>query len=174
LTDNTAGNILEDREGNIWVSSIKGLDRFSRRQLVAVGLPPTYVRFTLLAGAGGDVWVGSPDETPLLRISGEKIIEQRLPMAVSSVYRDDGGTVWWGREGRIWKQPKDRFESFARPTSANDWFWEIFPSGEPGAVPESARERRRLLKPPRRLPDPAGFRSARQGLYALKDDRRHT
>jgi len=29
LTNDEAGEILEDREGNIWVSSSKGLDRFS-------------------------------------------------------------------------------------------------------------------------------------------------
>jgi len=134
LTDKTAGNIIEDREGNIWVSSTKGLNRFSRGHLVSMSLPTNYLRFTLLAGEDGDIWVGSPSRNPLLRINDEKITQQNLPMEVSSVYRDSGGTVWWGGQGRIWKQDKDKVESFQHPRGENEWFWEIFPVGESGGL----------------------------------------
>jgi len=134
LTDNTTGNILEDREGNIWVSSNKGLDRFSRSHLVAFSLPPTYVRLTLLTGEDGDIWVASVNQNPLLRVSGEKIIEQRRPIKVASLYRDSGGTVWWGSHGGIWKQHKDQFNFFPHPVGSSGWFWEVFPAADPGGL----------------------------------------
>jgi signal transduction histidine kinase/ligand-binding sensor domain-containing protein len=134
LTDNTTGNILEDREGNIWVSSTKGLDRFSRGHLVALNLPPPYVRLTLLAGEDGDIWVASVGRNPLLRISGEKIIKESAPIKVSSFYRDPKGIIWWGSDGGIWQQNKNRFEFFPQPIGSNDWFWEIFPADESGGL----------------------------------------
>lgn len=134
LTNITVGNILEDREGNIWVSSIKGLDRFSRRPFVAMKLPQNYETFALLSGENGDVWASSPNKNPLLRINGEKIIEASQPMEISSVYRDSDGTVWWGGQGSIWKQSKERIESFPFPTKTKDSFWEIFSGGEAGGI----------------------------------------
>jgi len=134
LTDITAGNILEDREGNIWASSNKGLDRFSRSNLVSVNLPPSYVSLTLVPGENGEIWVGSSSRNPLLRINGEKITEESPPMSVSTVYHAADGTVWWGGQSRIWKQTKDRFESFTYPTDTKNWFWEIFPNVETGGL----------------------------------------
>ena len=134
LTDNTAGNILEDREGNIWISSTKGLDRFSRSNFVPVSLPASYVGLTLLAGENGDVWVASKGRNPLLRISGKELIKESGPMEVASLYRDPAGIVWWGSSGGIWKQHKGRFEFFPQPVGSNDWFWEIFPADESGGL----------------------------------------
>src|SRR5262249_44691766 len=57
LTNDEAGEILEDREGNIWVSSSKGLDRFSYCPLASVKLPSIYPSMTLLPVEGGDVLV---------------------------------------------------------------------------------------------------------------------
>ena len=134
LTDTAAGNILEDREGNIWISSTKGLNRFTRSHLVPVKLPPDYVRLAIVADERGDIWVASSGQNPLLRIRGEKITQQTPPMAVSTVYRDTDGTVWWGGASRIWKQTQDRFESFSCPLDARSWFWEIFPNVESGGL----------------------------------------
>ena len=134
LTDNTASNILEDREGNIWIGSTKGLDRFSRSAFISVSLPPTYVSLTLLAGEGDDIWAASTRRNPLLHISGDKIIEQSAPMEISCVYRDSGGIVWWGGNGGIWKQNEDRFQFFPQPANSNEGIWEIFPADDPGGL----------------------------------------
>ena len=59
LTDNSASTFFEDREGNIWVSSNKGLDRFRHSHLVPVILPAGHRGLTLLAGNDGEIWVAS-------------------------------------------------------------------------------------------------------------------
>ena len=75
LTNDEAGEILEDREGNVWVSSSKGLDRFSYCPLASVKLPSTYVSMTLLPVEGGDVLVATRGRGPMLRISRDRIIK---------------------------------------------------------------------------------------------------
>ncbi len=133
LTGNTADSLFEDREGNVWVSSTKGLDRFRHSHLVPVNLPAGYRGLTLLAGDGGDVWAASASENPLLRITGDQIIKQSAIMEVSSLYHDQGKAVWWGGKGGIWKQTQARFEHFPQPKNTKlDWFWEIFPNSEGG------------------------------------------
>jgi len=134
LSDISAGGTFEDREGNIWISSAKGLDRFSYSHLVPVKLPPSYVNLTLVAGEGGDLWVGSRGRPPLLRISGENIIEMNAPFELASAYRDSGGTIWWGTIGGILKQDKDRFHFFPMPDRWAEWFWEVFPADDPGGL----------------------------------------
>ena len=134
LTSNTAFNFLEDREGNVWASSSKGLDRFSYRPFVSVGLPAPYSNLTLLAGESGEVWVGTTIRNSLLRVSGEKVNKEGGPMEVASVFRDSGGTTWWGNAGGIWKQNRNQFEFFPRPKSLSGGIWEIFPADDPGGL----------------------------------------
>jgi signal transduction histidine kinase/ligand-binding sensor domain-containing protein len=130
LTDNATSNVFEDREGNIWIGSNKGLDRFRRSHLVPVSLPPGHRDFALLAGDKGDVWVGSAALKPLLRIHGEDIIPESIPMQISSVTRGANDVVWWGGHGGIWRQANDRragdrFDFFPQWRGTFDWLWEV-------------------------------------------------
>ncbi len=133
LTNDEAGEILEDHEGNIWVSSSKGLDRFSDSPLAWVRLPSPYVSMTLLPVEGGDVLVATRGRNPMLRISRDRIINEGVPMEIASFYRDSGGIVWWGGLGGIWKQNKDHFKFFPQPIGS-EWFWEVFPADESGGL----------------------------------------
>ena len=134
LTSNTAFNFLEDREGNVWASSSKGLDRFSSRPFISVELPAPYSNLTLLTGESGEVWVATTIRNSLLRVSGEKIIKEGGPMEVASVFRDSGGTTWWGNSDGIWKQDSNGFKFFPRPKSLSGGIWEIFPADDPGGL----------------------------------------
>jgi signal transduction histidine kinase/ligand-binding sensor domain-containing protein len=134
LTSNTASNFLEDREGNMWASSSKGLDRFSYRPFSSVRLPTPYTNLTLLAGESGEVWVGTSIRNPVLRVSGEKIIKESGPMEIASFFREPGGTIWWGSNRGIWKQDKDRYEFFPKPERFTGGIWEIFPADDPGGL----------------------------------------
>lgn len=138
LTDNTATNLLEDREGNIWVSSNKGLDRFRHSHLIPVGLPSGYRDLTLLVRDKGEVWVGSAASKPLLRIKGENITPTNVPMEVASVYRESSDIVWWGGHGGIWRQRGEQFDFFPQPKGLTfndlDWMWEVLPAGRNGGL----------------------------------------
>lgn len=134
LTSNTAFNFFEDREGNVWASSSKGLDRFSYRPFVAVGLPASYSNLTLLAGERGEVWVATTIRNSLLRVSGEKVIKEGGPMEVASVFRDSSETIWWGNADGIWKQQRNQFVFFPRPENLSGGVWEIFPADDPGGL----------------------------------------
>ncbi len=132
LTDNSAGQILEDREGNIWVSSNKGLDRFRHSHLVPVELPPGYRNFTLLADDDGTIWVGNSAKLPLLRLQGETLTLQGPAMRVASVWRDSGGTIWWGAQGGVWRQQNNRFDFFPQSIGSFDMLWEVIPDDSGG------------------------------------------
>jgi ligand-binding sensor domain-containing protein len=57
LSDDVVRAILQDREGNIWVGTNNGLDRFRKTNLVPVVLPFKTMYAVLAAGDAGDVWV---------------------------------------------------------------------------------------------------------------------
>lgn len=135
LSGDMANNLLEDREGNIWVSTVKGLDRFRHSHLVPLGLPHGHQRLTLLAGEGGEVWAGSATGRPLLRLRDGEVVVESIARQVSSVYRDPGGDVWWGCSGGILRQRKGQFEFFPQPGGTpKDWVWEIIRSADDGGL----------------------------------------
>jgi signal transduction histidine kinase/ligand-binding sensor domain-containing protein len=130
-----AYRLLEDREGNVWVGSSNGLDRFRQSEVVSVRLPQTYQGLTLLPDASGDIWVGNNDNQPLLRIRGDDILSERpgTGSKVSSVYRAPDGTVWWGCFNGLWRQRGPHFEFFPLPGDiVHDYLYEIFPSHKAG------------------------------------------
>ena len=51
--------MFEDREGNIWLGTRRGVERFRRDRLVAVGLPPDYSNVELARDDAGRVWIGA-------------------------------------------------------------------------------------------------------------------
>jgi signal transduction histidine kinase/ligand-binding sensor domain-containing protein len=135
LSSEAAGPILEDREGDIWIGTTKGLDRFRRSKLVPVSLPPGHQSLTLLAGENGEIWAASASGGPLMRVRGEEVIIENAATSIASVYRDRHGTVWWGARGGVWRQVGDRFDHFPQPgNAARQWIWEIFRGDDEGGL----------------------------------------
>src|SRR5207302_6960921 len=89
-----AYNLLEDREGNIWVGCSKGLVRFRHNQVVPVSLPQRYQKLVLLAGEDGEITVGTINSKPLLRIRGESLLAEKVGEQASSVFHGSNGDVW--------------------------------------------------------------------------------
>ena len=62
LTDNYVPSILEDREGNIWVGTKNGLDRFRASNVTTIFLPTVVPWAKIVAGENGDVWIANSSQ----------------------------------------------------------------------------------------------------------------
>jgi PAS domain S-box-containing protein len=136
FTGGVAAEILEDREGDIWVGCSKGLDRFRHSQVVPVALPRRHDELTLLAGQDGEVWIGTTSDEPLVDIRGERpFVFEKTGEEVSSVFRDSNEDVWWGGHRGVWRQTGTTFKRFPLPNDVvPDWIYEIMPGGADGGL----------------------------------------
>lgn len=100
LSGDFVGDIFEDREGNVWVATIGGLDRFRD---IAVGRLSTRqgldndAVLSVLATSDGDVWMSTLGG--LERWSEGVVQDYSLPGAgangdVGSLFEDSHGRVW--------------------------------------------------------------------------------
>jgi signal transduction histidine kinase/ligand-binding sensor domain-containing protein len=95
LSDNDVHAMMEDREGNIWVGTEGGLDRFRYRNLNWFPLPPKVRNFSFVAGDHGEVWTGSraDEPRPMMRVPDGKF-GPGGPLSVYMTYRDPDGAIW--------------------------------------------------------------------------------
>lgn len=94
LTDIQSNTVLEDREGNIWVGTDGGLDRFRYRNLTWNSLHADSHSFSLVAGDHGDILAGTR-YGPILRIPDGTPIKGS-PLDTYVAYRAANGTTWFG------------------------------------------------------------------------------
>lgn len=119
LTDNSVEAFLEDREGNIWVGTDGGLDRFRYRNLTWFQLPPDAGSFSLVAGDHGDIWVGSfPGKWHgMMRIQDGRLARGG-PLNAAVTYRDPDGAIWISAENRLFQWKDGRFLEITPPEQA--------------------------------------------------------
>jgi signal transduction histidine kinase/ligand-binding sensor domain-containing protein len=136
LSGEGAGIFLEDREGNIWVGSMNGLDRFRYSAIAPVELPDDFHKLTLLPGENGEVWVASAAKKTILRVG--KINSPPIELAktqVSSFFRDANGNIWWGGHGGIFHQSAGKIKYYPHPADLKpDFIWELFRGDGDGGV----------------------------------------
>jgi len=90
-------NLFEDREGNIWVATLNGLDRFRDFGVSTIsvkqGLSNDSV-WSVLAARDGSVWLGTPDGLNKLnegRITIYRKGNSGLPDDATSLFQDVAG-----------------------------------------------------------------------------------
>ncbi|HEY5758350.1 MAG TPA: two-component regulator propeller domain-containing protein [Steroidobacter sp.] len=112
LTDDVTKAILEDREGNIWISTSLGLDRFRSTNVRKLAAPVSDLgSYALAPGPNGSVWIGtkyggSPSKQDgLWSFDGtlHRIDEGRIT-AVTAAARDDAGTLFVAGPDGLWRQ----------------------------------------------------------------------
>ena len=116
LSDDVVRTILQDREGNIWVGTNNGLDRFRKTNLVPVVLPfkPPYA--VLAAGEAGDVWI--ENLKVMVRVHGGRAYRDHpIPSDASFAYRDPAGAIWWLCSNAIYHYDAGSYTTIALPTS---------------------------------------------------------
>jgi signal transduction histidine kinase/ligand-binding sensor domain-containing protein len=100
LSDNCVNGLFEDREGDIWVATVNGLDRFRDFAVTTIsvsqGLSSPTV-WSVLAAVDGSIWLGTPDG--LNRWDDRQITTYRrrngLPDdIVDSLFQDNRGRIW--------------------------------------------------------------------------------
>jgi ligand-binding sensor domain-containing protein len=116
LSGNDCVAFLEDREGNVWVSTRTGLDRFRRKNVYpapsAAGSFDSDV--SLVADKDGVIWLGAENK-PLLRIQNDLVSALGKSRHIVSIYRDRIGTIWLGGWGTLTRLAKNRLEDVQLP-----------------------------------------------------------
>jgi|tagenome__1003787_1003787.scaffolds.fasta_scaffold20978193_2 signal transduction histidine kinase/ligand-binding sensor domain-containing protein len=108
LSGTEVHSILADREGNIWVGTSWGLDRFRRPKMVKAVLPQVVPAFTLAPADSGAIWVGSQGRG-MLKVGATVEQLPSAPKFVECAYRDPDGVVWAGTKAGLWRSSGGRF-----------------------------------------------------------------
>ncbi len=116
LSDDFVRTILQDREGNIWVGTNNGLDRFRKTNLVPVTLPFKQDA-VLAAGDAGDAWVANL--AFMVRVHNGRADPGGHPFSSEaySAYRDPAGTIWWFFWDGIYRYRAGNYTKVALPPS---------------------------------------------------------
>jgi ligand-binding sensor domain-containing protein len=112
LTSNVISDILQDREGNIWVATDGGLDRFRQTPLISVKLPAGTGGFGLSARDDGRVWVTSSyGDNNFFEIQNGKAISMKpLRRNTVAVYKDPEGITYFASRGGLQRLANNKLE----------------------------------------------------------------
>jgi signal transduction histidine kinase/ligand-binding sensor domain-containing protein len=114
LSSDAALRWLEDREGNVWVGTTGGLDRFRRAKLNRVELPRLQEDIAIAPADSGAVWVGSAGRH-LLRLGDDVREFPEVARPVELAYRDRAGVAWIGSPFGLWRSDHGRFVRVSLP-----------------------------------------------------------
>jgi signal transduction histidine kinase/ligand-binding sensor domain-containing protein len=108
LSSNTAKSLMEDREGNIWVGTSSGLDRFSIANIVVdTGPKASEEGFIIVGDRRGIVFIADGDTLYRVSPKGKPIAVLRgidNPMAICD---DNGANTWVGAYKQIYRIAPD-------------------------------------------------------------------
>lgn len=102
LSSDYAHPVLEDREGNIWIGSSRGLDRFRHSNVVPAMFPDGAQDFAIVPGGAGSLLAGSRNN-PVMQLRDQRLSFLDLPAPITSAYRDREGAVWMGGPKGLWR-----------------------------------------------------------------------
>jgi PAS domain S-box-containing protein len=115
LSGDVACSLFEDREGNIWFASVRGLDRFRALPVTTIsvkqGLSNDGTK-SVLATADGSVWIATNDGLTRWKNEVPTVFRERdgLPDAsVQSLYEDPAGRLWVSTGRGLAYREGDRF-----------------------------------------------------------------
>ena len=108
------GPILHDREGNVWLGTVQGLDRLSHTNVLhgpqKCGSP------ALAAGEGGALWIACRNVSGVMsKLSDGTIVNQPRVSDFPTVYADRPGSVWFGGRTTLEHLENGRSETIPLP-----------------------------------------------------------
>ena len=106
LSSDSVVGFYEDREGNLWITTEKGLDMLRDPRVTTFsaseGLSEDDV-FSVLAGRDGTVWIGSNHLQALIDGTVSPELGKGLPGSfVTSLLEDHTGRLWVGMNNTLW------------------------------------------------------------------------
>jgi signal transduction histidine kinase/ligand-binding sensor domain-containing protein len=119
LSSDFVYRIFEDREGNVWVATSKGIDSFRDLRVVSFstleGLSAEEVD-SVFASRDGGVWVGGPSSMDLLRNGhvSSFLAEQRLSGGATSFFEDHANRLWVGIDDTLSVYERGKFRRITR------------------------------------------------------------
>ena len=104
LTGNFAAYLIEDSEGDIWVNTPGGLNRFRPAAFTRLKLPLDIHTLSALPDAAGNLWVAS-ENNPVLQIlpSGEQRTTVVPPLTLAFHLDPNGSDVWAAHPKGLWR-----------------------------------------------------------------------
>ena len=174
LTSDFIDCVLQDREGNIWIGTSGGLDRFRQSPVVSVPVQPisypgalpipslhSFATSALVAGGSGALWAAGIGPQVLLKIQNDRIVTQLRDRPVDCAYRDPNGGVWFATPGSVFRLADERLETNGSKPRAVTYSYH-------GAVPAGQGLKLRQLE----LPKASGIAVTEQSrVKAITQDR---
>jgi signal transduction histidine kinase/ligand-binding sensor domain-containing protein len=135
LTADTVLTAFEDREGNIWVATTAGIDRFRRRNIVPGPFPfGSDHALALVTDPQGTVFAGG-DQALMQFQNGRVSVRAKIQMplgyqypqtSIRCAYQDSEGTFWLGGHGMLTRVAGNRVENVALPAEVPpDGHWDV-------------------------------------------------
>ena len=144
LTSDFVHCVLQDREGNVWIGTSDGLDRFQQSPVVSVPLQPishrgalpipslrSFTTNALAAGDQGALWAAGIGPQVLLKIQTDKIATQLRDRPVDCAYRDPNGVVWLAMPRSIFRLADERLDAIgSKPRAVTYNYDGAMPAGQ--------------------------------------------
>ncbi len=124
LTSNISASLLRDREGNIWVGTNLGLDRFGTANVIAAkDIPSAPEGYREAQGPDGSIYVTSRDSLFRIDADGSTTTVFRSPVPVVFLRASrDGATIWLGTQTGLLRFRKGRWMRIALPKAPRSSF----------------------------------------------------
>ena len=127
LTSRDVYAFLVDREGNVWVATTQGLDRFSEPSLKAPlqsvenmkAIPQIGKMGVVPADDAGGLWVTNGTDA-VVRYQNGRMAAPILKQKVESLIRVADGTVWFGGRKALWHERQGHLDPVAPPGADHD------------------------------------------------------
>jgi signal transduction histidine kinase/ligand-binding sensor domain-containing protein len=120
LSADSANDLFEDREGNLWVATSKGIDMFRDLRVSSFskreGLSGDQVE-AVLASRDGTIWIGNSTRVEALGPKGLSDKSNGAPRGNQSTYllEDHTGRLWAGMDNTLWTREGGKFTQMKKP-----------------------------------------------------------
>lgn len=125
LMQSQATGMAQDKEGNLWISTLGGLSRYDGRNFTNFGVQnglPTNAVWAIAVDSLGNIWSGS--QAGLARFNGKKFTNFSRPLSTIRAISNSqqiqiiADTIWWRIGGEIYFLNKNKLTRFPTPNDS--------------------------------------------------------